>query len=484
MPRYRNLYRISKESEEVVVDTVIEEDPAIVNEELQEVDTLVQETEDLNEVVEETSEVAENLAEDVQQDEEKLEEPSSVTEEDVVQANESLVYNLAKLGYPYEQIKRMKVSSEAVTIPSERLRLSVEEKKGILATIWDKIKTFFTWIWDKIVAIAVKIVNLFKPAEKKLMSVKEQIKEVEKNLTGVVDDKSKDGLIERLRKLEENGTKYITFKEWVDICMQNAFSVESYSLRLKLSKEEDLADPDYLDFNEMNSIFDDNLAILESYRKLPTELYKVLNNYINKLQEGKQREVTKDITEVITIEFHDEIRHVLDKYTIKNYKSQTFNNFIKSEQGGANVVCFDLKKKSAICVLPQRENKQFFHDLPFEFNGNPTYDIDTKKAFDFIIKLESKKSLFLDSNLVKDLEKNMKKLQKDAENLIKKNEKLITDANGVGYMSLMNTLLSSIRSSSSTTAKVASYNLNNFNFYINNLLRCKMSMANALTYIK
>lgn len=165
MAKYRNLYQISREEEEVVVasgDGATEVDVTEVienNDEKTEQIELSEQIESDNASLEDAVEVVNELTTQVDENEAKLENPEQVTEQDVEIATEAFLYTMAKAGYPYGYFKTKrsrlsKESSDAVveeggsssqvveeSSNSEGSSKAVEEKSGGSTQVVEEVAT-------------------------------------------------------------------------------------------------------------------------------------------------------------------------------------------------------------------------------------------------------------------------------------------------------------------------------------------------------
>lgn len=171
MARYRNLYQISKEDDEVSVDTETTVDVTDViedNDTNNELEADKQQLEADQASLEESTEIIEELDTQIEANNEKLEQPESVTEEDVAVAQEAYLYLMAKAGYPYKNIN--KISLENYSTPSEKLQHLNKQleisREGFLEA-WSKFKNIFsknidTYIKKKTAQLQDKVENVDK----------------------------------------------------------------------------------------------------------------------------------------------------------------------------------------------------------------------------------------------------------------------------------------------------------------------------------
>ena len=148
MARYKNLYRLSKESE-TVVEEVQDVDPTVVTEYNNNVD----EISTASDAIEEGCETTEVLSEQIDKNEEAIESSSTTDEEATDLAQESanlLAYAMGKIGVPSEEFNRKKLSVESSLPPKTQLKITTEGLKEFAKTVWEKIKAAFKWIWETI----------------------------------------------------------------------------------------------------------------------------------------------------------------------------------------------------------------------------------------------------------------------------------------------------------------------------------------------
>lgn len=146
---------------DVDTDSIIEQGQQAEVEVVSDIATL----EEHMEAVTDALEVQQEVSDQVAKNEEMLENVSQVTPESVAVAQEEFYKSLSKLGQIPSLIN---ISRElAEPLPLTRLRLTVEDQKGIIGTIIEKIKAFLKAIKDFFVKIFQKLGLIRKAQEEK-----------------------------------------------------------------------------------------------------------------------------------------------------------------------------------------------------------------------------------------------------------------------------------------------------------------------------
>lgn len=144
---------------DVDTDSIIEQGQQAEVEVVSDIATL----EEHMEAVTNALEVQQEISDQVAKNEEMLENVSQVTPESVAVAQEEFYKSLSKLGQIPSLIN---ISRElAEPLPLTRLRLTVEDQKGIIGTIIEKIKAFLKAIKDFFVKIFQKLGIIRKSQE-------------------------------------------------------------------------------------------------------------------------------------------------------------------------------------------------------------------------------------------------------------------------------------------------------------------------------
>lgn len=185
MAKYRNLYQISLEDEDILdnveaTETVEVTEAIAAEEEQEEYVEQVQEIESDTVALEESEEVLEEVQEQVETNEEIIEnQPEQITEEVVEVAQEAFMFSMARLGFPLSEIKRVKVSREdAISSPIQAFKLSTEGIKEWAAKIWEMIKNVFAKIGEmfkKLYGKAIVFMNRTKSNAESLLKKAQEI---------------------------------------------------------------------------------------------------------------------------------------------------------------------------------------------------------------------------------------------------------------------------------------------------------------------
>ena len=133
--------------------------------------------EDYIETLNDAIEVKYDLEDQVTKNEELIESGSVVTPDQVAVAQEAFYNSLSKLGPIANRINISRELSDPV--PLSRLMITVEDQKGIIDKIIEKIKAFFKAIKDWFIKILQKIGIIKEIRDKKIRKIIDKVKKMD-----------------------------------------------------------------------------------------------------------------------------------------------------------------------------------------------------------------------------------------------------------------------------------------------------------------